>query len=70
MEAVRPLPGIGVQCVRDLVRTEFPRRHGLLQFGGKALDAVNKDTSKNGGRVQQWRPTSDDQTQVWILEKD
>ena len=45
-------------------------RYLLINLGsGKALDAVNKDTNKNGGRVQQWRPVSDDQSQVWILER-
>jgi hypothetical protein len=45
-------------------------RYLLINLGStKALDAVNKDTGKNGGRVQQWQPGSDDQSMVWIVEK-
>jgi hypothetical protein len=35
----------------------------------KALDAVNKETNKNGGRLQGYRPRDNDPTQVWILER-
>lgn len=35
----------------------------------KVLDAVNSGTNKNGGGVQIWDARSNDQTQVWILEK-
>jgi hypothetical protein len=35
----------------------------------KALDAVNSETNKNGGRLQTYRPRDNDATQVWILEK-
>lgn len=34
----------------------------------KVLDAYNKETNKNGGRVQIYKSVSNDQTQVWILE--
>lgn len=35
----------------------------------KLLDAVNGEVNKNGGRVQIYRPINNDQTQVWILER-
>lgn len=45
-------------------------RYLLVNMGStKVLDAVNKDTGKNGGMVQQWRAVDDDQSQVWIVER-
>ncbi|MBL7998020.1 MAG: RICIN domain-containing protein [Candidatus Kapabacteria bacterium] len=35
----------------------------------KVLDAVNRGTNTNGGGVQVWEPRSNDQTQVWIMER-
>jgi Lipase (class 3)/Ricin-type beta-trefoil lectin domain-like len=36
----------------------------------KLLDAVNKEVDKNGGRVQIYKPIANDQTQVWVLERE
>ena len=41
----------------------------LSVASGKALDARDGELSKNGGGVVQWSPISNDQSQVWILEK-
>lgn len=56
--------------VGDEARRQYVLLNGATVVGGdrRVIDAINSETTRDGGRISVGRPRSNDPTQVWILE--
>jgi pimeloyl-ACP methyl ester carboxylesterase len=56
--------------VGDASRRQYVLLNGATVVGGdrRVIDAINAETTRDGGRVVAGRPRSNDATQVWVLE--